>query len=88
MPGYLPFTAADLDASILQAASKLDLTMHPAGSGPNRIWKHLCKDVVGTFPTQMLRASLVSSIVVGRDLASSSLSCFAAEGISHSFILS
>ena len=51
-------------ATVMQAANTLDLTVHPAGTGINQMWKQVCKDVVGTFPTQMLRASLVSDIMV------------------------
>ncbi|CAL5228740.1 g11925 [Coccomyxa viridis] len=46
----------------LEAAATLDITMHPAGIGSNKMWKQLCRDVVGTFPTQRLRASLVSDV--------------------------
>ena len=52
----------------MQAATILDITMHPAGAAPNQMWRQVCRDVVGTFPTQSLRASLVSDVAVRSDL--------------------
>ncbi len=53
----------------MQAAKRLELTMHPSVCGAFSRWEHLCKDLPDSIPTQAFRGLLVSNVMVRPSLS-------------------